>query len=58
MTLSLFRPFGQVRLARYLTSVFTVEVSGGLDDVEAGESDVTTAAGDEAAEFFDIDIAL
>ena len=58
MTLGLFRPFAQVRLARYLISTVTLVPAAGLDSFAAAEADDVTAAGEETADFFDLDIAF
>ena len=57
-TLGLFQPFGQVRLAQYVTSRFSLVPAGRLDDVVAGDEPDIAATGEEAAALFDIDIAL
>jgi uncharacterized membrane protein YjgN (DUF898 family) len=57
-TLGLFRPFAQVRLARYMASVFVVVPGGSLDDFVAAESPDVTAVGEGAADAFDFDIAF
>ena len=44
MTLGLFRPFAQVRLARYLISTVTLVPAAGLDSFAAAEADDVTAA--------------
>lgn len=58
VTLGLFMPWAQVRLARYRASAMGMITAGSMDDFlvaqEAGES----AIGEETAEFFDIDIGL
>jgi uncharacterized membrane protein YjgN (DUF898 family) len=54
----LFRPFAQVRLARYLAGVFTVVPAAGFEAFAAAESVDVTAVGDETAELFDFDIAF
>jgi uncharacterized membrane protein YjgN (DUF898 family) len=57
-TLGLFRPFAQVRLARYMTSTFTLVTPEGFEQFVFSAPDEVTAAGDEAAEWFDFDIAF
>jgi uncharacterized membrane protein YjgN (DUF898 family) len=58
VTIGLFRPFAQVRLARYLAGVFTVVPAAGFEAFAAAESVDVTAVGDETAELFDFDIAF
>jgi uncharacterized membrane protein YjgN (DUF898 family) len=58
VTLGLFMPWASVRLARYRVDSVTLLPAGPLDDVVAGEPEQLGATGQEAAEFFDIDIAL
>jgi uncharacterized membrane protein YjgN (DUF898 family) len=58
ITLGLFRPFAQVRLARYLLSEVALVLGGSLDEIEAAEGDEVSAFGEEAASMFDFDIAF
>jgi uncharacterized membrane protein YjgN (DUF898 family) len=58
VTLGLFRPVAQVRLARYMAEVFTVVPRRSLDDFEGVPADEVAAFGEEAAEIFDFDIAF
>ena len=58
LTLGLFRPFAQVRLARYFASVFVMVPSGPLDDLLAAESEEVSAIGEEAVGFFDLDVGF
>ena len=59
ITIGLYRPFAQVRLAQYLTSAMLVRINGPIDDIAAADRlGPTTAVGEEAAEFFDFDIAF
>lgn len=57
-TLGLFRPFAQVRLARYMLSEVALVLGGSLDDIAAVEGDEIGAFGEEAAGMFDFDIAF
>ena len=57
-TLGLFRPFAQVRLARYYTSTLTIFGSSSFEGYSAAESDDVTAVGQETADLFDFDIAF
>lgn len=59
VTLGLFRPFAQIRLARYYTSCLYFVAAGDVGTIAARQrGDDPTAAGEEAAEFFDFDIAF
>ncbi len=58
VTLGLFKPFAEVRVTEYLLSVSTVVTSGSLNDFVAGEQLQIDAAGEEALEMFDIDLAI
>ena len=57
-TLGLFRPFAQVRLARYYATAFVLMPAGTLDTLLAADSDEVSAVGEEAAGFFDLDIGF
>lgn len=57
-TLGLFRPFAQVRLARYATSTLWMQPAGPLDEFAAGGTSEIDAVGEEVAELFDFDIAF
>jgi uncharacterized membrane protein YjgN (DUF898 family) len=57
-TLGLFKPFAQIRLATYMVGEFSLLSEGSLDDFIAGERQNVGAFGEEAAEFFDLDIAV
>lgn len=57
-TLGLFRPFAQVRLARYFASTFTLVPAGPIEDIRAVPVEDIGAVGEEAADLFDFDIAL
>jgi uncharacterized membrane protein YjgN (DUF898 family) len=57
-TLGLFKPFADVRLTKYLTSAFTFEPAGSLDEFFAGEQQHIAAVGDEAVDMFDVDLAF
>ncbi|HZP12728.1 MAG TPA: YjgN family protein [Nevskiaceae bacterium] len=58
VTLGLYAPWASVRLARYRVESVSLVALGSLDDVVAGAPEDVGATGQEAAEFFDIDIAL
>jgi uncharacterized membrane protein YjgN (DUF898 family) len=57
-TLGLFKPFAQVRLAKYVVGELAIVMRGTLDDFIAGEQTGVAAVGEEAAEIFDIDLAF
>jgi uncharacterized membrane protein YjgN (DUF898 family) len=58
VTLGLFKPFADVRLARCMVEAFTLVPHGSIEECGAAEGGEVTAVGDEAAELFDIDIAI
>jgi uncharacterized membrane protein YjgN (DUF898 family) len=57
-TLGLATPWAVVRAMRYRASMTTVIVSGSLEEFAQAEAQQVSVAGEEAAELFDIDIAL
>jgi uncharacterized membrane protein YjgN (DUF898 family) len=57
-TAGLYKPFAAVRLARYRVACMSLAVTGALEEFTAEHGDDIGAAGQEAGEFFDIDIAL
>lgn len=57
-TLGFYRPWAVVRLARYRAEQTAVVGSVALGDFVAGEVTKASAIGDQAAEIFDIDVAL
>jgi uncharacterized membrane protein YjgN (DUF898 family) len=58
LTLGLYRPFAQVRLASYLAGAMTLVPAGSLDDFVVAEQGHVSAVGEEAADLFDFDIAF
>jgi uncharacterized membrane protein YjgN (DUF898 family) len=58
LTLGLATPWAVVRAMRYRASMTTVIVSGSLEGFAQAEAQQVSVAGEEAAELFDIDIAL
>jgi uncharacterized membrane protein YjgN (DUF898 family) len=58
LTLGLFLPFAQVRLARYRLETLSLEVHGGLDAFVADQQSQVAAAGQELGDFLDIDLGL
>lgn len=57
-TLGLATPWAVVRAMRYRASMTTAIASGSLDGFAQAEAQQVSVAGEEAAELFDIDIAL
>ena len=58
LTLGLYRPFAVTRLLKYRLQTVTLVSVGSLDNFVAGQEAEVGATGEEAAEMFDIDIAL
>lgn len=58
LTLGLYKPFADIRLARYLIQHIELLSQGSLDAFVAGLQTGDSATGDEMAEMFDFDIAL
>lgn len=58
VTLGLFKPFADIRLARYRIDNIALISAGKLDDFIASAQQQTNAAGLETAEIFDIDIGF
>lgn len=58
LTLGLFWPWAKVRMARYRAAHFALLATGSLDAFVKGEATNAAALGDEAAEMFDMDVAL
>ena len=57
-TLGFFMPWASVRLARYRAACMTLVAAGSLDEFVATQTAEVSAAGEETAEMFDLDIAL
>lgn len=57
-TLGLFRPYAEVRLAKYVIGELSLVSSGRLDEFVAGAQPETTALGEEAAELLDVDFGI
>ena len=57
-TLGMFRPFAQVRLARYYASCMTVAQLGTFASFSGVEGDEVAATGEETADIFDFDIGF
>lgn len=59
VTLGLYKPFAAIRIAQYRISHMALETRGNLEEFLADQSvEMAGAAGEEAGDFFDIDIAL
>ncbi|PPC93162.1 MAG: hypothetical protein CTY33_09150 [Methylotenera sp.] len=57
-TLGLFKPFADIRLARYRLSHVQLIADGNLEDFISHQQGNVDASGEEVAEIFDLDIAL
>lgn len=58
LSLGLYRPFAVIRLLKYRLGTVTLAAAGDLDSFLSGQAQAVAAVGEEAAELFDIDIAL
>lgn len=58
LTLGLFKPFADIRLARYKIEHMALLPAGNIDEFIASEQQQIGATGTETAEIFDIDIGL
>ena len=58
LTMGLFWPWAQVRLAVYRANCMALQLPGSLDGFIAGETANAPAVGDEISELMDMDIAL
>jgi uncharacterized membrane protein YjgN (DUF898 family) len=58
MTLGLFKPFADIRLARYKMEHMALTPAGSIEEFIAGEQQKVGATGTEAAEIFDLDIGF
>jgi uncharacterized membrane protein YjgN (DUF898 family) len=58
LTFGLFKPFADVRLARYRLEHMWLEPQGALDEFIRDTEQEVAAFGEEAAEIFDVDIGL
>ena len=58
LTLGLFKPFADIRLARYRLEHMAMHPQTSLDDIHARQSQSTTATGEESADLFDFDISF
>ncbi|HEY5616317.1 MAG TPA: YjgN family protein [Vicinamibacterales bacterium] len=57
-TLGLFKPYAEVRLAKYVIGELSLVSSGTLDEFVAGAQPETAALGEEAAELLDVDFGI
>jgi uncharacterized membrane protein YjgN (DUF898 family) len=57
-TLGLFKPYAEIRLAKYVIGELSLVSSGTLDEFVAGSQPETTALGEEAAELLDVDLGI
>ena len=57
-TFGLFRPYAEIRLAKYVIGELSLVSSGRLDEFVAGTQPETTALGEEAAELLDVDFGI
>jgi uncharacterized membrane protein YjgN (DUF898 family) len=57
-TLGLFKPFADVRVARYRLTRMAVHTQGNLDDLFAQDARAVNAMGQETADVFDVDISF
>ena len=57
-SLGLYRPFAQVRMAKYVVDSTWIETAGTLDEFQAADVEDANAIGDEIAGFFDFDVAF
>jgi len=58
LTLGLYKPFGDIRLARYRIEHISLIPGADLENIVAGIESQAAAAGEEIAEMFDLDISL
>jgi uncharacterized membrane protein YjgN (DUF898 family) len=58
LTLGLFKPFADIRLARYRLGHVQLLADGNLEDFISHQQGNVDASGEEVAEIFDLDIAL
>lgn len=58
LTLGLFKPFADIRMARYRIERMALLPAGNIDDFIASEQQKIGAAGTETAEIFDVDIGF
>ena len=58
LTLGLYKPFADIRLAQYRLTHMAVQTQGNLDEFFAQEQQAVNAIGEETANVFDVDISF
>jgi uncharacterized membrane protein YjgN (DUF898 family) len=58
LTLGLFKPFADIRLAKYRLTHMALQTQGNLDEFFAQEQQAVNALGQETANVFDVDISF
>lgn len=58
LTLGLFKPFADIRLAKYRIEHMALNAQGSLDEFLAGRQQSISATGEETADIFDFDISV
>lgn len=58
LTLGLFKPFADIRLARYRLEHTVLQAQGSLDEFLAAREQAVSAVGEETADVFDVDISF
>jgi uncharacterized membrane protein YjgN (DUF898 family) len=58
LTLGLYIPWAQVRVARYRLETLALEVHGSLDEFVASATPAPSATGEEISELFDVQVGL
>lgn len=58
LTLGLFKPFADIRIARYRLHHMTLDARSNLDEFLAAQEQAVSAMGEEAADVFDVDISF
>lgn len=58
LTLGLFKPFADIRLAKYRLEHMALQTEGDLNSFIADQTQAVSAAGEETAEVFDFDISF
>lgn len=58
LSIGLFKPFADIRMARYRVQHMALLPGGNLEEFIAAETQQIGAAGIETAEIFDLDISL
>ncbi|TCJ18019.1 DUF898 domain-containing protein [Parasulfuritortus cantonensis] len=58
LTVGLFKPFADIRLARYRLEHMALAAQTDLDEFVAGQASAVAATGEETAEVFDVDISF